>query len=254
MLEEKKINSISQFIEIVEDLKTKGAMSNFYFRGHVNSEFELLPQLYRPIIYKDGSKGDLPKYEKEILNEFKKQATRYIESAEKWDYFTTAICGQHYGIQTRLLDWTTNALVALFFACYDPNNSYENCDGMVWILDDCLYYSLYCKLKNMTSREMFNSLIDNKIQSENPTIFTPNDIDARIVSQSSHFMMWGTKRGALNKVIGNQEVLYPITVESSCKSIILKKLDLLGINEASVFPGLNGIGLHIKRIYPFKEK
>ena len=46
------------------------------------------------------------------------------------DYFGWLFLAQHYGVPTRLLDWSENPLVAAYFAVLDDPND----DGCIWAL------------------------------------------------------------------------------------------------------------------------
>lgn len=90
--------------------------TTYWYRGHSDSSYQLVPSLFRP--FKDGN-GNITGYydEAKLLKEFVRihpeAREKHINNLELLTY------AQHYGLPTRLLDWTTNLLVAIFFACKD---------------------------------------------------------------------------------------------------------------------------------------
>lgn len=95
------------------------------YRGHGDASWELLPTLCRqkslPISY-------LENYEKEMISVFR---SRF--SLEGWTDIEILAFSRHHGAPTRLLDWTSNPLVGLWFAISDK--SLDEKDGVVFQLN-----------------------------------------------------------------------------------------------------------------------
>lgn len=115
-------NSLQEIITFVEslDISRHGA----WFRGHSDSTFELLPSVFR----KTGKNGDASYYnENELLSEFlRRHPVAKDKHSNTLELLTYA---QHYGLPTRLLDWTENLLVATYFACCE----FDDKDGELFI-------------------------------------------------------------------------------------------------------------------------
>ena len=96
------------WIEFLRWTDSKGDGS-WLFRGHEDRSYNLRPT--------SGRMGpERASREKQIFRQFKRQARIHIPGASnlsEWEWLTLA---QHYGVPTRLLDWTYNPLVAAFFA------------------------------------------------------------------------------------------------------------------------------------------
>ena len=104
--EEIRISSVSEFIEKIVQ-RDKEAGTETFYRGHADKSWELLPSIFR------ASNG----VEKEHLlfrDMVAHEPQSFSECKSALDYLVQM---QHYGLPTRLLDMTTNPLVALYFAC-----------------------------------------------------------------------------------------------------------------------------------------
>lgn len=86
------------------------------FRGVADSiDHKLIPSLGRLVDLKDLTLQQVNDYEFEILNTFRLRAFNELpkEPKNNWEWLALA---QHYGLSTRLLDWSHSPLVALYFA------------------------------------------------------------------------------------------------------------------------------------------
>ena len=99
------------------------------FRGQVNYHWAITPSLFRVAdsikyarLYETATIGPL-------LLQFK---FPYLHSYDPIEHLMIA---QHFEIPTRLLDWSYDILVALFFACYDPSGDFSNVDGRLFLLE-----------------------------------------------------------------------------------------------------------------------
>src|SRR6266536_1773190 len=101
------------------------------YRGHLNKKWKLEPSIVR--YAKDTGLAKVYKsisdIENRLIEQFEKYSTPY-KNYRSVSYLEKLIDGQHYGLPTRLLDWTTNPLKALYFAVENPK--YDNVDGIVY--------------------------------------------------------------------------------------------------------------------------
>lgn len=95
-----------QFLDFVE----RHSSSHWIFRGVADADRHVLV----PKIGRDETHYSLS-IERVIFANFKRRARQFVDSSSfsEWDMLAL---GQHHGLPTRLLDWTTNPLVAAYFA------------------------------------------------------------------------------------------------------------------------------------------
>lgn len=103
-MQESKISSVEKLFPFLNRIK-----DNFYFRGYRDYSWHMRPGLGR-----DGDR--LIQDEVVIIQEFAKQPTLGNLDVKVGNLHELLELGQHYGLPTRLLDWTTNPFVALYFA------------------------------------------------------------------------------------------------------------------------------------------
>jgi len=120
--------NLSKFFDVVRKVisEWEGSTNEYidpWFRGQHNADQELIPSLYR---YGDEIDED------DFRDEFAFKAFPYLHQMRAQDPWEMYALMQHYGLPTRLLDWSEAALVALYFAVSadSPSN-----DAGVWMLN-----------------------------------------------------------------------------------------------------------------------
>jgi hypothetical protein len=141
-----------------------------FFRGQSSIDYKLIPSIGR--LFKEGKEKELLVFEKEIFNEFKKDYWLFTDSRPKNDA-EILFLAQHYGLPTRLLDWTYNPLIALYFAC---------CSNME--KDGVVYHSV------PVSHRIFDASKDDIFTFNEFSILCPNQEDVRYKNQNALFLLY----------------------------------------------------------------
>lgn len=151
---EKIINCIDDALEIA--LFSNFEKGDLIFRGQVNFEWKLIPKLFR-LYPKEAHRIELVMFES-LLN---RQLLKYQKTYDPIEFLVNL---QHFNIPTRLLDFTTDILIALFFACHDENGENKDKDGAIY------YFFKDDLTKFKFANKMFEKLI-HPISSETITLF-----------------------------------------------------------------------------------
>ena len=113
-----KVINIETFFKKLPDVDEK-SNGNIFYRGQSESSYGLKPSIFRENYIEEEHN-----IYTEVMTECGHEFENCILHNEKLSKM------QHYGVPTRLLDITTNALVALYFACEDNIGK----DGAVFLI------------------------------------------------------------------------------------------------------------------------
>ena len=233
--------------------------SRYAFRGLSDSHYRLETTLI-PL------GGHYAPLEPHLLRNFKKYARRsVVEQDSIWHWLSVA---QHYGLPTRLLDWTYSPYVALHFAT--ANITLFDQDGVIWAVNYLKSHQLLPqRLRNKLEEEGANvftvEMLSESISSLNEftalgsddfaLFFEPPSIDDRITNQFGFFSVMPDSTRSLNEWLAQHPHLWRrIIIPSALKWEIRDKLDQANITERVLFPGLDGLSSWLKRQYSPKSE
>lgn len=270
-----KVGAISTFLQRLEQVsRTKGSV--LYFRGHSKQSYRMEPSIYRNTGWIANEATMLKELILRCPNDFSGGLTT----------FQCLVKMQHYSLPTRLLDITSNPLVALYFACTTHDKDDE--DGEVVVASfsvekEVKYFDsdTVSVLANVSRRPsdfsapaiadiaLFNAqeeikLLLHDIRQDKPHFepaIRPGDLgrvicvkpmldNPRIIKQEGAFLLFGVDGGKSNAAkLEDRSVIEKITINRDKKKEIATQLEALGISRATMFPEIEQVATHIKDSY-----
>ena len=255
-----EIREIKQIIEVATTL------SRSWFRGHPEEYGNLTPNIFRSAYIQKIAVS--PDTEYNITEYFKRVAPALTQNIPNQDDH----CGwlflmQHHSAPTRLLDWTENALVALYFAV---ENFLDGEDGELWAMyphrlnENGYQCSAIATKSNKILQYLatepylaIHPLVVNHVEHkklakecglseipQSPLALFPTMNFPRMVAQLSTFTIHPIPRQGKNTIpdlLKDKKYLVRYVIPQDCKLNLIKDIKSLGISRRTLFPDLDGL-------------
>ncbi|MCS3745787.1 hypothetical protein FHY18_001348 [Xanthomonas arboricola] len=227
-MKQSEIKSFLDFIKVTDEYGFFGEL--ILFRGQA-IKGNLLPGIARS---EPGRNTE--KIERHVLEQLQLQGASLL-SMYGGTLLDDLVVAQHYGMKTRLLDWTINPLVALWFACSDR----EPGDAYVYALESDNFL-----VKDLYKQDPFDQ--------SRTRVFQPRLNNERIIAQDGWFTLHPFSNVARRFVPleGNSDVkqkLRALRIPADCRMGILYSLERHGVTARTVYPGLHGLCLSLNGKY-----
>jgi hypothetical protein len=223
MLSDVTCHSVAQVLQWIANNTSRSAL----FRGQSDAEWLLESRIAR---IPGGTS-----LERALLQEFQRRSQPYLEREPK-NMVEWLALGQHFGLATRLLDWTTSPLAALWFAVREHET--HATDARLWVLTPD---------RTITASCTNHSLIENPFSLTTPALIHAPHLATRITAQNSCFILQPSNPSHTRFVPLDSldNLVDSLVVPAGCLQGIREELDRCGINEVSLFPGLDSLARHV---------
>lgn len=251
------LTTIDQYIEEVkkinEEWHLNEATTHAWFRGQSDFDWDLVPGIYR-----NGGTGF---FEREMIRDFRLNARSFvgvpIERELEWLFVM-----QHYGMPTRLLDWTESYLFGLYFSVLNYHTDKDACVWMLspWSLNEVVLQHRTVPTIDYPNFENYElnsdpKLVERQVKNDLPVAARPFRTTPRIVAQKGTFTIHGKDGRPLNKIVeslnagGENIKIAKIRIDGKSKLELVRQLHFAGISHSVLFPELEAVSKEISFRY-----
>ncbi len=228
--------SIGQLAMILSQM---GVYKNTYFRGQANINWSISPSLVR----QKATLDQIMDKEQKLIKDFKAEVkANHLEHLftfsdkrnlirTEWEWLDQM---QHYTVPTRLIDWTSDYEVALYFATEDITQ--DGIDGVIWFVPDM--HALMCLNEKASTFE--NTAWPWQIP--NSSLFNMSmNYNKNRIRQRGKFAVLSNKDLflPLEKNIEFEELFAKIRIPKDAKKSIREELDKIRISKQHIYPAQN---------------
>jgi hypothetical protein len=272
-VKEKTIDSFKKYVALVERMQSK-AKNSLWFRGCGDGSKGLIPSLYRHKTKK--KKEEIEELERRLMTRFRQRSIPLVSRPlnEDWD---TLFFMQHYGIPTRLLDWTENPFIAFYFAVMSGKFSATHRksqdgpilkfskDATIWVLDPVIWTNHALEQQSYAGGVLtpgdgglnrYKPLTKFDDMNSQPVALYGAHNSPRIVAQRGVFTIFGRNTIAMEKVYDNdafpRRSLTRLVLPKNALPQMRRSILSHGITESVVFPDLEGLAKETKREFGFE--
>lgn len=243
--------------------RVKANPAPLWFRGCGLHTHKLIPSLYRHPTA--SAPGDLLRLEIQMLERFRQRSLPFHDR-DLDDDWECLFFMQHFGVPTRLLDWSENPFIALFFALTSAERTAGkyNKDASVWILDPAAWNRAALAHISYNAGALSpkqDELIGHKpgtdvsVMNRFPVALFGTHNSPRIVAQRGVFTIFGKEVVSMEDCYSDesfpQDCLEKIDIPANSIAPLLKELTLLGYTDSVVYPDLQGLAFEFRRFYDF---
>lgn len=256
------VTTLSEALKKVE--KFQAAHSDVWFRGVSNDAYGLLPSIARL----SGKSADqiIEQVEPGISANFAQRSPPFIDR-DLTDPWRALFFMQHYGIPTRLLDWSESPFVAIYFALASIRRDAAGvplADAAIWLCDPVAWNRTALSHISFRGGVLDESCDEIKAYSPGskltqigtmPVMIYGAHNSSRIVAQRGVFALFGKNLTAMQELHIAQPfpagTLQKLRIRAAHVDGMLASLYKSGIAESVIFPDLYGLSLEIRRKFGY---
>ena len=232
------ITGVEELLHEVVGAAIEYPVARFY-RGHAVNSWKLVPSVHRSYSYED---------EQAMMIRFRNEAqTKYSNCPHDSDFARWLVLAQHYGLPTRLLDWTYSPLYALYFGVFHESRQGP---AAVWQLNagrlneqTCGEYGIR-HLSHESMLPVLNPVFRGSEQINTVVAVGAPEVDVRMSVQQSMYTVHGDPT-PLDEHPNADDFLRKFEIPESSKADIKMQLRLLSIRRSTLFPDLGNLAIEL---------
>jgi len=208
------------------------------------------PVVYPTLLPKSHRMGLTPTNEMDLFHRFTQRArTRHPNCPDGNDVPAWLFLMQHYGLPTRLLDWTESVLIAAYFAV----EKHPEEKAVLWALNpfflntEQIEINLVPTPNHKIVQQLFTNVYEGRESNSKIAAVLAGECDPRMMMQQSAFTIHGNDT-PLDNLTDNEKFIMKFEIPIEAKRELRKALGLFGINRSYLFPDLENLASDLSEI------